>query len=854
MAVKPQSDVTRSVSAVVTAHLPIVRRCYRRKVRVLLKEARKKIVKYQAALEKFKADRDHGGTYLAYRVAHGVELIPTCLQCLVTWHLLSRSPVEKHAVRQLKSVQHSCSLSTGRVSFQIGHGDDTVQEKSVTSLIQINRLEEVQPLRRYTTSIGLRANYRVEDNPFLHYASSSRPIDGTGDGEKAVKYGLRISSVADEEVVEFVLRLVVGRLGDSDQVFRALKSELGFSQSYTVYSELKKVHDLQQHALSRLRRMQELISDGERGGNQGVVAIVKLMELSSLSSTMRAKSLTQRLQQPIRSLVSNILDSLVENSAKSTLGLRTTGVYNELAPVYGASFCRMCYSYACQEHGGDHPLPARRVDPAYPRVRSISGGDLCSEDEALSSEDEVMRLGSKGIAAASLDHNVKPAMSGSVLQAVRRSTLEGEASECNNREGDIGMISSTDALADPSEFLNASHVPHVAAKMQIFLSMKNYCSQQCWKMTDRCDPADHVPMSPSELGVVRKLRDTMGDNSCLLAAVLGSVSCAQLNKLLQKHERSGDGGQYGQHLRKWKQGKRSNGSNQELVLITRHQRLQDRGATNHEYVPCLHEGTCDSAGCTCMQRDHMCEKACACSRDCPNRLVVLAMRPHRECHPDEVRAFNLHVLAFMWYRFEGCKCLPGECRTAACRCFAALRECDADVCLSCGAVELAMAAGRGSTTRSGSVMLTCGNINVIRRYHQKLGMSFSSIHGYGVYAHEAVAANEFVYEYTGAMISQDEAERRGRIYDKKEMSYLFDLNEDAVLDALRRGNKSKFINHDGNTPNCTAKVTSVCGVHHISIRAVRDIAIGEELGFDYGYKRGVGPDWSQHRVVRNEPS
>ncbi|KAE8954257.1 hypothetical protein PR002_g32135, partial [Phytophthora rubi] len=58
--------------------------------------------------------------------------------------------------------------------------------------------------------------------------------------------------------------------------------------------------------------------------------------------------------------------------------------------------------------------------------------------------------------------------------------------------------------------------------------------------------------------------------------------------------------------------------------------------------------------------------------------------------------------------------------------------------------------------------------------------------------------------------SQDEAERRGLIYDKMEMSYLFDLNEDAVLDALRDGNKSKFINHDGETPNCTAKVLSVC--------------------------------------------
>ncbi|KAG2771468.1 hypothetical protein Pcac1_g17439 [Phytophthora cactorum] len=110
-------------------------------------------------------------------------------------------------------------------------------------------------------------------------------------------------------------------------------------------------------------------------------------------------------------------------------------------------------------------------------------------------------------------------------------------------------------------------------------------------------------------------------------------------------------------------------------------------------------------------------------------------------------------------------------------------------------------------------------------------MRFSPIHGYGMYAREAISATEYVYEYTGAMVSQDEAERRGLIYDTRDTSYLFDLNEDAVLDALRCGSKSKFINHDGEVPNCTAKVVSVCGVHHITIWALRNIAVGEELGF-----------------------
>ncbi|CAI5706435.1 unnamed protein product [Peronospora farinosa] len=61
-------------------------------------------------------------------------------------------------------------------------------------------------------------------------------------------------------------------------------------------------------------------------------------------------------------------------------------------------------------------------------------------------------------------------------------------------------------------------------------------------------------------------------------------------------------------------------------------------------------------------------------------------------------------------------------------------------------------------------------------------------------------------------------------FSEREMIFLFDLNENAMLDALRYSNKSKFINHERDTPNCTAKAVSVCGVHHITTWALRNIA------------------------------
>lgn len=105
----------------------------------------------------------------------------------------------------------------------------------------------------------------------------------------------------------------------------------------------------------------------------------------------------------------------------------------------------------------------------------------------------------------------------------------------------------------------------------------------------------------------------------------------------------------------------------------------------------------------------------------------------------------------------------------------------------------------------------------------------SPIHGRGVYAKHRIVKGGRIVEYLGERVSHAEADRRYELKGEDDgHTFLFIVDGRTVIDAGIGGNEARYINH-GCDPNCE----TVTENRRIFIEAIRDIAPGEELCYDY---------------------
>ena len=239
---------------------------------------------------------------------------------------------------------------------------------------------------------------------------------------------------------------------------------------------------------------------------------------------------------------------------------------------------------------------------------------------------------------------------------------------------------------------------------------------------------------------------------------------------------------------------------------------------------CDHDGPCtpENPDCPCARKGQFCEKFCGCSVD--------------ECA----------------YKFTGCACHSRgktcniDQKGEECICIQLNRECDPDLCGSCGAVERA----DPRNAQDDELHSTgCQNCALQRGMAKCLVMGRSQFHGYGLFAAENIRKDSFIIEYAGELVSGHEGDRRyirrQNLFDgTKALSFNFTLLKecDVWIDGARYGNLSRYINHEkdgGQRCNMVPRIVLVNGGFRIEFRAKRNIKAWEELSFDYGEDFGL---------------
>ncbi|KZT43441.1 SET domain-containing protein, partial [Sistotremastrum suecicum HHB10207 ss-3] len=147
------------------------------------------------------------------------------------------------------------------------------------------------------------------------------------------------------------------------------------------------------------------------------------------------------------------------------------------------------------------------------------------------------------------------------------------------------------------------------------------------------------------------------------------------------------------------------------------------------------------------------------------------------------------------------------------------------------AINLAMAMSKGEIGSDVTV-----KFNQLQSRKKNLKFDRSPIHDWGLYAMERIGKGEMVIEYVGEVIRAQVADKREKTYERQGIgsSYLFRIDDDLVVDATKKGNLGRLINHSCD-PNCTAKIITINGEKKIVIYAKQEILLGDEITYDYHF-------------------
>src|SRR5262245_40286774 len=109
-----------------------------------------------------------------------------------------------------------------------------------------------------------------------------------------------------------------------------------------------------------------------------------------------------------------------------------------------------------------------------------------------------------------------------------------------------------------------------------------------------------------------------------------------------------------------------------------------------------------------------------------------------------------------------------------------------------------------------------------RRKPYRVGRSRT---GLGLFATAAIAKGAFIVEYSGPRITHAESLRR----EARGARYMFELDSRWTVDGSVRSNIARYANH-----SCRPNAESDIVKGKVILRAIRNIAPGDEITYDYG--------------------
>nr|XP_029730196.1 LOW QUALITY PROTEIN: probable histone-lysine N-methyltransferase Mes-4 [Aedes albopictus] len=137
---------------------------------------------------------------------------------------------------------------------------------------------------------------------------------------------------------------------------------------------------------------------------------------------------------------------------------------------------------------------------------------------------------------------------------------------------------------------------------------------------------------------------------------------------------------------------------------------------------------------------------------------------------------------------------------------------------------------------------SCQNQCFEKRQYPALAARRISQKGWGLVAQEDIRQGQFVIEYVGEVINNEELARRlqHKVTQKDENYYFLTVDSELTIDAGPKGNLARFINHSCE-PNCETMLWKVGGAQSVGLFAIKDIKAGEELTFNYNFE-SKGPE------------